>query len=182
MRIIAGKYRGRRLKVPSTKFTRPTTDKVREALFNILTNRINFDGIAVLDIYAGSGSLGLEALSRGAASIDFVEKNIQIYKILQQNIISLGTVLNCKIFKMEAISFSRMADHKKYDLIFADPPFFKDDIHYVVENLLAGDFLTEEALIIIERSIQTKEKDIEKFGIEPFKRIGDTLLYEFEKK
>ena len=181
MRIIAGKYKGRILKVPGTKFTRPTTDKVREALFNILNNKIDFNKIEVLDIYAGTGSLGLEALSRGAASVDFIEKNSAIYKILQQNIFAMNTDEFCKIFKMEAVNFSRMKIHKKYDLIFADPPFFKYDIHYVVENLLKNEFLAEAGLMIIERSIQTKEKDIGKFGIEPFKRIGDTLLYKFEK-
>lgn len=181
MRIIAGKYKGRILKVPNTKFTRPTTDKVRETLFNILNNKIDFNKMEVLDIYAGTGSLGLEALSRGAASVDFVEKNVRIYKILQKNIFSIDLYELCKIFKMEAVNFSRMVNHKKYDLIFADPPFFKDDIHLVVENILKNEFLAAGGLIIIERSIQTKEKDIEKFGIESFKRIGDTLLYKFEK-
>jgi 16S rRNA (guanine966-N2)-methyltransferase len=181
MRIIAGKYKARILKVPNTKFTRPTTDKVRETIFNILNNKIDFDKIIVLDIYAGTGSLGLEALSRGAASVDFIEKNAAIYNILQQNIFAMDADEFSKIFKMEAVNFSRIVNHKKYDLIFADPPFFKDDIHYVFENLLKNEFLTEGGIIIIERSIQTKEKDIEKFGIEPFKRIGDTLLYKFEK-
>jgi 16S rRNA (guanine966-N2)-methyltransferase len=181
MRIISGKYKGRVLKVPNSKYTRPTTDKVRESLFNMLNNLIDFSGIEVLDIYAGTGSLGLEALSRGVNSVDFVEKNFQIYKILQQNINLFGTSVNYKIFKMEALSFSRMINHKKYNLIFADPPFFKDDIHYVVENLLSKEFLTESGLMIIERSVQTKEKDVEKFGVEPLKRIGDTLLYKFSK-
>jgi 16S rRNA (guanine966-N2)-methyltransferase len=181
MRIIAGKYKGRILKTPNSKFTRPTTDRVRETLFNILTNKINFNGLEILDIYAGSGSLGLEALSRGASSADFIEKNVQIYKVLQQNIFSIGTDQYCRIFKMEALNFSRMGNHKKYDLIFADPPFFKDDIHTVAENLLTNKFLTESGLIIVERSVQTREKDTEKFGHEPFKRIGDTLLYKFEE-
>jgi 16S rRNA (guanine966-N2)-methyltransferase len=182
MRIIAGKYRGRTLKVPDTKYTRPTTDRVRETLFNLLNNRINFEGIEVLDIYAGSGSLGLESLSRGALRIDFVEKNIPVYKILHQNISSIQANEYCKIFKMNALDFSKMANHKKYNLILADPPFFKDDVYEVVKNFLTQEFLFEDGLIIVERSIQTKEKDIEQFGIEPFKRIGDTLLYQFEIK
>jgi 16S rRNA (guanine966-N2)-methyltransferase len=180
MRIISGKYKGRILKVPSTKFTRPTTDRVRETLFNLLTNKIDFEGIEVLDIYAGSGSLGLEALSRGAAQIDFIEKNIPIYKVLHQNITSIQANEFCKIFKMDALDFSKMVNHKKYNLILADPPFFKDDIHRVAENLLKNNFIYDNGLIIIERSIQTRDKDIKQFGIEPFKRIGDTLLYEYE--
>ncbi len=181
MRIISGLHKGRILKVPGSKFTRPTTDKVRESLFNILNNTIDFDGIEVLDIYAGSGSLGLEALSRGAGKVDFVEKNFPVYKILGENISHLKVDEQCYIYKMEAIGVTRLANHKQYHLILADPPFFKDDIHDVVKNLLANSFLYDEGIIIVERSIQTKEKDIQQFGTEPFKRIGDTLLYKFEK-
>ncbi len=181
MRIISGIHKGRNLKVPSSKFTRPTTDKVRESLFNILFNTIDFDGIEVLDIYAGSGSLGLEALSRGACKVDFVEKNFPVYKILSENISHLKVDDRCYIYKMEAIGLSRLANHRQYHLILADPPFFKDDIHDVVKNLLANSFLYDEGMMIVERSIQTKQKDVEHFGIEPFKRIGDTFLYKFEK-
>lgn len=181
MRIISGIHRGRTLKVPSSKFTRPTTDRVRETLFNILNNIIDFDGIEVLDIYAGSGSLGLETLSRGASKVDFVEKNFPVYKILNSNIANMKVDDQCYIYKMEAITLSRLAGHKQYHLILADPPFFKDDIHDVVRNLLENSFLYDEGIIIVERSIQTKETDVEQFGLESFKRIGDTLLYKFEK-
>ncbi len=91
MRIISGEFKGRLIKVPDSKLIRPTTDRVRETLFNLLNNRIDFQGIKVLDLYAGSGSLGLECLSRGAEEIHFVEKNYPIYKNLQENIDSLGS-------------------------------------------------------------------------------------------
>jgi 16S rRNA (guanine966-N2)-methyltransferase len=180
MRIISGSLKGRTLKVPDTKFTRPTTDRVRETLFNLINNMLDFDGIRALDIYAGSGSLGLETLSRGAAQVHFVEKNFPIYKVLAQNIENCKVMDSCKIFKMEAIRFSAVASHEKYDLILADPPFFKDDIHKVVRNLLSNKFLNEGGMLIIERSIQTKAKDEEGFGKESFKRVGDTLLYKFD--
>ncbi|MGE5680648.1 MAG: 16S rRNA (guanine(966)-N(2))-methyltransferase RsmD [Bacillota bacterium] len=182
MRIISGILKGRTLKVPSTKFTRPTTDRVRETLFNLLNNQIDFEGIKVLDIYAGSGSLGLECFSRGASEVHFIEKNFPIYKVLQSNIDSLNYEINYKIFKMEALRFSTMSNHETYDLILADPPFFKDDIHIVAGNLLKNNFLNKEGILIIERSVQTREKDIEGFGIEPFKKIGDTFLYSFVKE
>lgn len=181
MRIIAGIYRGRIIKMPNSKLVRPTTDKVKESLFNILVNQIDFDGIKVLDIYAGSGSLGLEALSRGASMVHFVEKNFQVQKNLAENIKALGAEDECKIFKMEAIAFSKMGLHEKYDLILADPPFFKDDIHAVIDNLLKWDFLNDEGSIIVERSVQTEKNDVENFGIESFKKIGDSLLYRFYK-
>ncbi len=178
MRIISGRFKGRFIKVPDSKLIRPTTDRVRETLFNLLNNKIDFSGIKVLDIYAGSGSLGLECMSRGADEIHFVEKNFPIYKNLQENINSLGIEAGCSIFKMDALRFSQISDHDKYDLILADPPFFKDDIYRVVENLKSNKYLNDPGLIIIERSIQTKEMDITNLGTEPFKIIGDTCLYE----
>ena len=178
MRIISGRFKGRFIKVPDSKLIRPTTDRVRETLFNLLNNKIDFSGIKVLDIYAGSGSLGVECMSRGADEIHFVEKNFPIYKNLQENINSLGIEAGCSIFKMDALRFSQISDHDKYDLILADPPFFKDDIYRVVENLKSNKYLNDPGLIIIERSIQTKEMDITNLGTEPFKIIGDTCLYE----
>jgi len=177
MRIIAGKFKGRTITSPNSKFIRPMTDRVRVTLFDILSNKIDFDGIKVLDLYSGSGSIGLEALSRGAESVDFVEKNSVIYKTLMKNIESLHVEDQCKIFKMETLKFSRMEAHKKYDLIFADPPFFKDDIYEVVEYLISNSFLDEVGFIIVQRSIQTKEKDKLHFVVEPFKIIGDSCLY-----
>lgn len=181
MRIISGSLRGRTLKVPDPKYTRPTTDRVRETIFNILNNIIDFDLLDVLDIYSGSGSFGLEALSRGAATVDFIEKNFPVFKVLSQNIEHLGVGDKCRIYKMEAVAFTRISEHKKYDLIFADPPFFRDDIHTAAKNIMERNFLSDEGIFLIERSIQTKQKDEENFGIEAFKRIGDTLLYRFEK-
>jgi 16S rRNA (guanine966-N2)-methyltransferase len=178
MRIIAGEFKGRRINVPDSKEIRPTTDRVRETLFNILNNKIDFHNRKVLDLYAGSGSLGLESLSRGALEVHFVERNLKIYKNLQENIDSLGITGNCKIYKMEALQFSQLFQNQDYDLIFADPPFFKDDIYRVVENLINNKYLDDKGFMIIERSIQTKGKDIEKLKILPFKIIGDSCLYE----
>lgn len=179
MRIISGTFRGRIIKAPPSKYTRPTTDKVKESLFNYLFNFMNFDGIKVCDIYAGSGSLGLEALSRGASEIHFIEKNFPVFKVLQANIDSLNETNSTRIYRMPALRFSTLTEHGSYDLILADPPFFKDDIHKVVKNLLDNNFLSESGLLIVERSIQTKSEDINQFGIEPFKQIGDSLIYQF---
>ena len=119
----------------------------------------------------------MECLSRGADEVQFIEKNFVIYKNLVKNIQLLDVEAQCKIFKMEALKFSRLNEHIQYDIIFADPPFFKDDIYDVVENLLANNFLTEDGLIIIQRSIQTREKDKLHFEVEPFKIVGDSCLY-----
>ena len=178
MRIISGEFKGRLIQVPQSKEIRPTTDRVRETLFNLLNNRLDFSGLKVLDLYSGSGSLGLECLSRGAGEIHFVERNMFIYKNLIQNIASLKVEEKCTVYKMEAVKYSQMGINKGYDLIIADPPFFKDDIYRVVENLLQNKFLTDNGFIIIERSVQTKEKDTANFKVQPFKIIGDACLYE----
>ncbi len=180
MRIISGEFKGRFINVPKSNLIRPTTDRVRETLFNLLNNTIDFSGIKVLDFYAGSGSLGLECLSRGAEEIHFVEKNFVIYKNLFENIKSLEVETQCTIFKMPSVKFSQGLQENKYNLILADPPFFKDDIYSVVENVKTNKFLNPESFMIIERSIQTKEKDIINFNVEPFKIIGDTCLYKIE--
>ncbi|MFA7419396.1 MAG: 16S rRNA (guanine(966)-N(2))-methyltransferase RsmD [Melioribacteraceae bacterium] len=181
MRIIAGKFKGRTVKFPKSNLVRPTTDKTKESLFNYLVHSMDFDGIKVCDIYAGSGSLGLEALSRGAGEVHFIEKDFHVSKMLDENIVSLDAKEDCKIFRMEAVKFSKMSEHDTYDLILADPPFFKYDIHDAMKNLMERNYLNEDGLIIVERSIQTKKEDEEAFGIEAFKKIGDSLIYQFEK-
>lgn len=181
MRIISGDLGGRFIKVPDSKLIRPTTDRVRKTLFDLLNNRIDFRGISVLDIYAGSGSLGFECISRGAIEVNFVEKNFVIYKNLEDNIKSLQVDQSVKIYKMDAVRFSSELKDLRYDLILADPPFFKNDIYTVVQNLFKNNFLRDEnSLLVIERSVQTRKQDTESLGAEPFKVIGDTCLYELK--
>ena len=178
LRITSGNLKGRFINVPKSDLIRPTTEKVRQTIFNILNNKISFEGIKVLDLYAGSGALGFECLSRGAEEIHFVEKNRVIYRNLEENIKLLKAENNCKIFKMSALKFATQKLIVTYDLILADPPFFKDDIYNVVENLLTNGHFHQQSLMIIERSIQTKQKDTDKFKTQPFKIIGDACLYE----
>ncbi|VAX19243.1 16S rRNA (guanine(966)-N(2))-methyltransferase [hydrothermal vent metagenome] len=180
MRIIAGEFRGRTIKFPKSKLVRPTTDKNKETIFNMLNNLINFEAIKTCDIYAGSGSLGLEALSRGAEEVHFVEKNFHVQKMLRENIRNLNSENNCRVLNMTALKFSSLSEHDTYDLILLDPPFFKDDIHQVVENLFKNNFLNKNGIMLVERSIQTKEKDVENFGKDPLKRLGDSLIYIFD--
>ncbi|MEW6506473.1 MAG: 16S rRNA (guanine(966)-N(2))-methyltransferase RsmD [Bacteroidota bacterium] len=179
MRIIGGKFKGRVVKFPKSNLVRPTTDKVKESLFNYLIHLIEFEDILVLDLYAGSGSLGLEALSRGAKEVHFVEKDYNVYKVLKENILSLHAEDSCKTFRMDAVRFSKTASNYKYQLILADPPFFKYDVHKVVENVLSNRILDEAGLMLVERSIQTKDEDEKNFGSTAFKRIGDSLIYQF---
>lgn len=179
MRIIAGKLGGRTIKVPKSKLVRPTTDKNKEAIFNYLTNKIDFSELKVCDMYAGTGSLGLESISRGAQEVHFVEQNFNVYNNLLYNIDTLSVTESTRVFKMSCLKFSDISDHSQYDLILADPPFFKNDIYRVVTNLINNNYLAVDGILIIERSIQTKDEDVKNFGIEPFKKLGDSLIYEF---
>ena len=180
LRITSGYLKGRYINVPKSELVRPTTERVRETIFNILNNRISFEGIKVLDMYAGSGALGFECLSRGAEEVHFVEKSSVIYSTLEENIKLLQVEDKCKILKMPAIKFSSLKRNDEYDLILADPPFFKDDIYNVVGNILNNRYLRSDCFMIIERSIQTRQKDIENFKVEPFKLIGNACLYEIK--
>jgi 16S rRNA (guanine966-N2)-methyltransferase len=179
MRIIAGKYKGHPVKFPNSKLVRPTTDRNKESMFSTLNNYIDFEDLLVCDIYAGSGSLGLEALSRGAKEVHFVEKNFKVSKTLKENIAKLNANDYCRVILTSAIKFCSTKSERKYDLIFADPPFFKDDIHEVVKNIFENELLTDNGILLVERSIQTKDNDIKSFGKEPIKRLGDSLIYIF---
>ena len=181
MRIISGELKGRFINVPKSDKIRPTTDRVRETLFNLLNNMIDFTGTKVLDLYAGSGSLGLECLSRGASEVHFVEKDYFIYKNLLKNIESLELQNRCAAFRLPVVKFTKSIN-EPYDLILTDPPFFKYDIYEAYNDIALNKLLKKSTLMIVERSIQTKEKDITNFNSEPFKIIGDTCLYKIEIK
>lgn len=182
MRIIAGEYGGRTIKFPKSNLVRPTTDKSKETLFNMLKKYISFDGIKVCDIYAGSGSLGLEALSRGADEVHFVEKDFKVQQVLNENIESLNASQYCKLFRMEVLRFSKLHEHSNYDLIIADPPYFKSDIHEAFKNIMENNFLAKDGVFVIERSTQTQEIDEQAFGQKAIKRLGDSLIYIFTKE
>ncbi len=111
MRVIAGKLKGRTIKMPKSKLVRPTTDKNKEAIFNSLNNFIDFDGITACDIYAGSGSLGIEIISRGAKEVHFIEKNYNVQNVLKENLTTLGVMNRAKVFRTDAVRFSNLEEH-----------------------------------------------------------------------
>jgi 16S rRNA (guanine966-N2)-methyltransferase len=121
MRIISGEFGGRRLVAPKGDIARPTQDRVREAWFSILGDAV--EGARVLDLFAGSGALGLESLSRGAASVEFVEKARQSLEALERNVASLGVEGRARIRKGDALKFAETLQAEAYDIVFADPPY-----------------------------------------------------------
>jgi 16S rRNA (guanine966-N2)-methyltransferase len=125
MRIVSGVYGGRRLIVPKDPRVRPTADRVREAWMSILG--AGLEGARVLDLYAGSGALGLEALSRGAAWADFVEINPASLQALQANIAALEVGARTRVHRVEALRFAERLGAGAYDVVLADPPYTRDD-------------------------------------------------------
>jgi 16S rRNA (guanine(966)-N(2))-methyltransferase RsmD len=123
MRIIAGAKRGMKLLSPETDVSRPITDRVKESLFNVLWNYGFPEGKIVADLFCGVGSLGLEALSRGAEYVSFVEKDPKIIAILKKNVEKAGFAGESKIIRADAFKIGAPISERKYDLIFVDPPY-----------------------------------------------------------
>ncbi len=145
MRVIAGEYRGRRLAAPAGSIARPTTDRVKEAMFAV----IQFDvaGARVLDAFAGSGALGIEALSRGAAHADFVEKEPTCLKALEENIKAVGAD-NAHIHRGDLLKL--LPKLGPYDLLLLDPPYDDDLYAPVLESAHQHGVLTEGAIVVAE--------------------------------
>lgn len=175
MRIIGGSYKGRKIKTPRGAITRPTSDRVREALFNILRDDI-YNSI-FLDIFAGSGAVGLEALSRGAKFVTFIEKDITAYKVLKQNIKDLAlqdkTSLLYDDFRHAINELGE--DQKHYDIVFLDPPYNKNLITPCLNLLLKSTIIDANTIIVLQTS---RKEPIELKGFTQIKqkKYGKTLL------
>ena len=148
MRIIAGKWRGRPLEAPLGLGTRPTADRVRETLFSMLTSRLGaFDDLRVADLFAGSGALGFEALSRGAASVTFVENDSKAAAIIRGNADKLGAPF--QLISGSALTLPRSGP---FDLVFADPPYAPGSGTAVVEAVIQADWLAPGGWMSVETS------------------------------
>lgn len=148
MRIIAGAWRGRTLVVPQGTATRPTADRVRETLFNMLASRIgSFEGLRIADLYAGSGALGLEALSRGAAFACFVEQDSRAVAAIRTNVDSLGALEQTQLLVCSA---SALPPSEPFDLIFADPPYSQGSGSAALEEVVRSDWAARGTWIAIE--------------------------------
>lgn len=149
IRIIAGQWRGRRLPVLDHDGLRPSTDRVRETLFNWLMHDIS--SARCLDLFAGSGALGLECLSRGADSVVFVESNKRVAEQLQQNLQSLQALDKGDVINQNALNTVRQQAKAPFDLVFLDPPFDSDLLSQVMPLLNDNGWLADNALIYVEQ-------------------------------
>ena len=151
-RIVAGVARGRRLTVP-TKGTRPTADRVREAVFSALAARIDLDGARVLDLYAGSGALGLEALSRGAAHVVLVEADARAAAVARANVAAVG-LPGASVRTSRVASLLAGGTDAPFDLVLADPPYAVTEVAVtgVLAALLEHGWVAEDSLVVLERA------------------------------
>ncbi len=152
MRIVAGLYKGFNLKAPNSLKTRPTSDRARETIFNILNNYIqDYEELKVLDIFAGSGALGLEALSRGAIAATFIEIDREAINIIHSNINHLKVNDVCKVLRLDATRLPHAS--KKFNLIFIDAPYDKGLTKKALSELSEKKWIDENAIIVIETSV-----------------------------
>lgn len=151
LRIIGGKHRGRKLQFPDSRGLRPTGDRVRETLFNWLQNDIH--GSVCLDLFAGSGALGFEAVSRGAAHVTMIESAAQVVARLKQNVELLGEIQTVNIIQAKAEQWLQK-NTEQFDILFLDPPFADDRLGQVLEQLVSYGVLADNALVYVERDIR----------------------------
>lgn len=183
MRVIAGICRGMKLKVPQGEKTRPTADRVKESLFNIISNQRNFDGCNVLDICAGTGSLGIESLSRGAISCSFIEHDRKVSEVLRQNLIYTKLESNSELLTMESHKALRLLSGRgrKFNLVFFDPPYDSGIYESTAELLCTLGLLADDSLFIAECSARIPLPGCFGTLIKTDRRVyGDTALEFFK--
>ena len=151
MRVISGTARGRRLKELQGMDTRPTTDKVKESLFNII--QFDIEGRKVLDLFGGTGQLGIEALSRGAAHCTFVEQRRDAVALIRENVKACQLQENARIIQGEALSFLTSC-REQFDVIFLDPPYHTDLLDRSLEAITKFDILREHGIMICESTAE----------------------------
>jgi 16S rRNA (guanine966-N2)-methyltransferase len=157
MRVVGGRLRGRALKAPKSQTIRPTADRLRESLFNILTHAYG-DPIAqarVLDLFAGTGALGIEALSRGAAFALFVDENAEARAIIRENVSALGLGGITRIFRRDATKLGAAHPVEPFSLVFADPPYGRDLATAALAAASNGGWLAPDALIVVEEAAKS---------------------------
>jgi len=184
MRITSGKYRGLPIKSPPGDRLRPTQDLVREALFDILRDKIT--DCVFLDLCAGTGAVGLEAISRGASDVFLVEKNRSNSKFIQANIKMLKGANPKVIYGDASMVLKSFQNRLKFDMIFADPPYEKYGenplLTKILNNIGEFDLLNDDGMIIFEQASREKVVESEVFSVMKEKKYGKTKLIFYEKK
>lgn len=179
MRIVGGKFKGQTLASPSGRDTRPTSDRVREAIFNILAHGaagVQMEGVRVLDLFAGTGALGLEALSRGARFCQFVDERVEARGIIRRNADVLGVTGLCKIWRRDATRLGSSAPQPPFDLVFIDPPYGRGFGEAALASLVEGRWLAANAMVVLEESARAKISVPDKLEVADERLYGDTKV------
>lgn len=177
MRIISGKAKGKKLYSPKGRGTRPTADRVKESLFDILGDE--WEGMRVLDLFSGTGSLGLEALSRGAEQAVFVEKNRHVLNVLRRNIALCGFDPHTTVLAMPVPQGLTFMGHRgeSFHVIFADPPYGKGWVEPTIEGILTHRVLCVDGMIVIEHApAESPSRDHGTLLTLRQKRFGETVI------
>jgi 16S rRNA (guanine966-N2)-methyltransferase len=154
MRVVGGRLRGRNLASPASREIRPTADRLRESVFNILIHAFDdpISGARVLDLFAGTGALGIEAVSRGAAFALFVDNGTEARALLRNNVEALGLGGVTKVFRRDATNLGPAHPVEPFSLVFLDPPYGKGLAEKALASLRDGGWLTREALVVVEEA------------------------------
>jgi 16S rRNA (guanine966-N2)-methyltransferase len=154
VRIVGGRFRGRPVKGPASDAIRPTSDRLRETIFNILAHGYAdpVSGARVLDLFAGTGAMGLEALSRGAAFALFVDEGAGARGIIRENVEALGVGGQSRLFRRDATRIGPAAPNEAFSLVFCDPPYGKGLAERALASCAEGGWLTEDALVVLEEA------------------------------
>lgn len=176
MRIVAGRFRGRTLSTPKSGAIRPTADRTRESLFNVLSSRRPLEGLRVIDLFAGTGALGLEAMSRGAGFCLFVEESAEGRGLLRTNVEALGLQGATKIFRRDATDLGIPGTMEPFDLAFADPPYGRGLGERAAASLLAGGWLRPGALLALEERASAAPAVLPGWATVDIRSYGDTAI------
>ena len=179
MRIVAGKFRGREIKGPATGATRPTSDRVRESIFNILAHGIEgftLEGVRVLDLFAGTGALGLEAISRGAKHCCFVDDDAGARGVIRSNADACGVIGQTRIWRRDATDLGPCAPHTPYGLVFADPPYGKGLGEKSLASVLGGGWLDVGGIVVLEEAARSLVADVPRLRLLDTREYGDTQV------
>lgn len=179
MRIVAGKFRGKQLTSPSDDSIRPTADRVRESMFNILSSRLGpvFDGVRVLDLFAGTGALGLEALSRGANHVTFVDMGAESRGLIRDHIEAFGAGGITKLLRRDATDLGTPGTFGQFDLVFLDPPYGKGMGEQALAGIAAGGWLKPGATIVFEESVEADIVIPEGFTLDDRREYGAAAVH-----
>ena len=179
MRIVAGKFRGKQLISPSDDSIRPTADRVRESMFNILASRIGrvFEGVRVLDLFAGTGALGLEALSRGASHVTFVDMGAESRGLIRDHIEAFGAGGITKLLRRDATDLGVPGTFGKFDLVFLDPPYGQGLGERALASIAANGWLADDATIVFEESVEAEVVVPPRFTLDDRREYGAAAVH-----